>query len=260
MNILEIKKLIIKIGEFDAKINCQKSQYLLNGINMISFNQNDIQAYKNEFYEKFKKQLYNKSDVAMLLGLNDDVSIQLKNLKEIYRVYRLKLAKSKDEETTKVYKQACQIIITKTNALDEIQNELIPIISNFDYKLDSDFNISMSQNSETPFDDEESEVDILTVRIDNPFPNIFVNYDAFLFFEKLKEIICSDESTQLADYSYVYRKMLGDNFINDEVSPGSFIAFLDKNYNIFLDPLKSWGKLTGKHREKLYDLLKTKSS
>jgi hypothetical protein len=260
MNILEIKKLIVKIGEFVAKIDDQKAQYLLNGKNMISFNQNDMQAFKNEFSEKLKIQLYNKSDVAMLSGLSDEVSVQLNNLKEIYRIYRIKLAKSKDEEISKVYKFTCQIIIAKINALDEIQNELIPIINNFDYKLDSDFNTSISQSSETPFEDEESEVGILTDRIDNPFPNIFRNYDAYLFFERLKENICIDQNTQLADYSYVYRKMLEDKFINDEVSPSSFVSFLDKNYNIVLDPLKSWGKLTGKHRVTLYEILKTKSS
>tara|TARA_R110000868_G_scaffold126072_1_gene332972 strand:- start:15526 stop:16308 length:783 start_codon:yes stop_codon:yes gene_type:complete len=260
MNILEIKKLIIKIGEFDAKIDDQKSQYLLNGKNMTSFNLNDISAFKNEFNEKLKKQLYNKSDITMLLGLNDDLLIQLKNLQEIYRIFRIKLAKSKDEEISKVYKQVCQIITAKINALDEIQDELIPIINNFDYKLDSDFNTSISQNLETPFEDKESETGILKDRIDNPFPNIFRNYDAYQFFEKLKENICIDQTTQLADYSYVYRKMLQDKFINDEVSPSSFVSFLDKNYTIVLDPLKSWGKLTGKHRVMLYEILKTKSS
>ncbi len=263
MNILEIKKLIIEIGKFEPKIDDQKSKYFLNGKDIISFNQNDIEALKNEFHEKLNKQLYNKSDITMLLSLNEDILIQLKNLKGIYRIYRIKLAKSKDKEISKIFKQLSKIIITKIKALDEIQNELIPIISNFDYKLDSDFRTSeisydnTNLANQSPKDIEESKDDIL---IENPFANIFRNYKAFLFFEILKDAICTDTTTQLADYSYVYRKMLEDKFINDEVSPSSFVSFLDKNYNIVLDPLKSWGKLTGKHRAMLYEILKTKSS
>jgi hypothetical protein len=262
MNVVEIEKLINEIGDVDFKINKQNLECLLGGKNIVIINQNYLEELQHNFNQKLKNQLRQNGDVKLLEAFLESISALIENLSIILHKFRTKLAQSitSTQEFSRIYKKICQLIISKIGILEKMKNDLIPIIKNFDYKLDSDFNTSISQNSEIPSEDEESEVDILTDRIDNPFPNIFRNYDAYLFFERLKENICTDQTTQLADYSYVYRKMLEDKFINDEVSPSSFVSFLDKNYNIVLDPLKSWGKLTGKHRVMLYEILKTKSS
>lgn len=254
MNVIEIQNLINQIGDLKTSFNQQTQEYSLNELPVANINPNDNDALYGEYQIKLQTQLNQNSDVSLLNKLLLSVNRFEKELYEHYHYFRIKLSESSNSNKDLI--KICKIIDLKLDCLFQMKTDLENTIRNFDFKLKTDFGGEVeSQSKERTFEE-----DNLEEKKVNPYPNIFLNYDAFLFFERLIENICTDQSTQLADYSYVYRKMLEDKYINYEVSPSSFIAFLDKNYNIILDPLKSWGKLTGKHREKLYDILKTKSS
>ena len=266
MQAIKIKEAINRIGNVDINFNERESIFLLDGTDVIDLNESTFDLLKNDFIDKLNTYFNNGGSVNLIEELLNSIALLLENLLREYHLNRVKLAHLSDSDFRFIegYKKIIHLITLKMNLLEGIETELKLIVENFNFKTNSDFKLDMTSNDSVSEYNLQTALnsldDNLTDRIDNPFPNIFKNHDAYLFFERLKENICIDQTTQLADYSYVYRKMLEDKFINDEVSPSSFVSFLDKNYNIVLDPLKSWGKLTGKHRIMLYEILKTKSS
>jgi hypothetical protein len=266
MQAIKIKEAINQIGNIDINFNERESIFLMDGTDIIYLNESTFDLLKNDFIDKLNTYFNNGGSVNLIKDLLNSIVLLLENLLREYHLNRVKLAHLSDSDFRFIegYKKIIHLITLKMNLLEGIGTELKLIVENFNFKTNSDFNLNITSNDsisdynlQTTLNSKD---DNLREEKENPYSNIFMNYDAFLFFERLKENICTEHGTQLADYSYVYRKMLADKYINYEVSPSSFVAFLDKNYNIILDPLKSWGKLTGKHREKLYDILKTKSS
>lgn len=266
MEAIKIKEAINQIGTIDINFGEGESFFLMNGTDITDLNVSTFDLLKDDFIDKLNTYLINEGGVNLIEDLLNSIALLLENLLREYHLNRVKLAHLSDSDFRFIegYKKIIHLITLKMNLLEGIETELKLIIDNYNFKTNSDFKLDRTSNDSISEYNLQTTLnsmdDNLTERIDNPFPNIFRNYDAYQFFERLKKNICTDQTTQLADYSYVYRKMLEDKFINDEVSPSSFVSFLDKNYNIVLDPLKSWGKLTGKHRVMLYEILKTKSS
>lgn len=266
MQAIKIKEAIIRIGNVNINFNEQESIFLLDGTDIIDLNESTFELLKNDFNEKLNIYFNNGGSVTLIEDLLNSITLLLENLLKEYHFNRVKLAHSSDSDFKFIegYKKIIYLITLKMNLLEGIATELKLIVQNFNFKTNSDFNLNLISNDSNSEDNLQTTQNILNekleVKKENPYPNIFVNYDAFLFFERLKENICTDQVTQLADYSFVYRKMFKDKYINYEVLPSSFKTFLEINYNIFLEQLKSWNKLTGKHREKIYDMLKPKSS
>lgn len=93
----------------------------------------------------------------------------------------------------------------------------------------------------------------------NPFPRIFVNYNAYLFFENLKDNICTDKNSELADFSFVFRALYRDKYIYEGVSEREFRDFLDDNYSIYLNKLKTYENCSPSKKVNIYNLVKTQS-
>lgn len=90
----------------------------------------------------------------------------------------------------------------------------------------------------------------------NPFPRIFVDFESFLFFEELKNKLCTNKNTVLADFSFVFRMMQkGDNIYID-VSEKAFRNFLTNNYEINLEKLKTYEYCETEKKIQLFNSLK----
>jgi hypothetical protein len=92
---------------------------------------------------------------------------------------------------------------------------------------------------------------------ENPHPRIFINNDAFLFFEKLSAFICKNKRTQLADHSFVFRKLQKDGLIYSDIAEKSFREFLSNHYEVDLDKLKILEYCTTALKETLYNQART---
>jgi hypothetical protein len=90
----------------------------------------------------------------------------------------------------------------------------------------------------------------------NPFPRIFKDHDSFLFFEELKNKFCVNDKSLLADFSFVFRKMQKDGNIFDDVTEKSFRNFLNNNYEINLEKLKTFEYCQTDKKIQLYNSLK----
>jgi hypothetical protein len=90
----------------------------------------------------------------------------------------------------------------------------------------------------------------------NPFPRLFINYDSFLFFEELKNKLCTNENSLLADFSFVFRMMQKEGNIYDDVTEKSFRNFLTNSYEINFEKLKTYEYSVTDKKIQLYNLLK----
>lgn len=68
-------------------------------------------------------------------------------------------------------------------------------------------------------------------KVENPHPEIFINAKCWNLFEHLK---CSVRN-ELADLSYIFKKMKGDGFIYEHIGNKDFIDWLNGNYGSVLD-------------------------
>lgn len=89
----------------------------------------------------------------------------------------------------------------------------------------------------------------------NPYPRIFTSIKAFDKFKKLREEF-GDGDEDLANYSFVYHRMVKDKFIYDDYKQKEFVFFL-LDFNINIKRIKSKSQL-GKtdFRESIYNSLK----
>lgn len=104
---------------------------------------------------------------------------------------------------------------------------------------------------------EQPSVDFFENKQDyNPHPRVFISNDKFLFFEELKNKLCTDKKTQLADFSFVFRMMKKEKYIYSDVSEKSFREFLTNNYEITFDKLKTYEYCVTDKKINLYNSLK----
>jgi hypothetical protein len=81
---------------------------------------------------------------------------------------------------------------------------------------------------------------------ENPHPRVFKSLDAYVFFESIKEMLCKDMRTILADYSFIFRRMKDDKYIYEYVEESEFRDFLNDFYEVDLDKLKTFKKYNDK--------------
>jgi hypothetical protein len=87
----------------------------------------------------------------------------------------------------------------------------------------------------------------------NPYPRIFKNISSFRIFERMQEVI----KNPLADYSFIYRKMLKDGLIFSTVGDSEFRLWLSNNYSIEIDKTKQLYRCTTPTKEGLYSTVKS---
>ena len=94
-------------------------------------------------------------------------------------------------------------------------------------------------------------------KIENPYPQIFTDYNAYKLFDKLHNEF-KDNSKYLADYSFIYRMMYKDGFIFSNYRPEMFKDWLSKEpYSIYLDlKLKTLNNCTTPNKVSIYNTLK----
>lgn len=86
----------------------------------------------------------------------------------------------------------------------------------------------------------------------NIHPRIFINNYAFMVFERLKETIYNP----LADYSFIYRKMIKDKLIFETIGDSEFRQWLSKTYQVEIDKTKQLHRCTTDKKEQLYSEIK----
>lgn len=88
--------------------------------------------------------------------------------------------------------------------------------------------------------------------IPNPHKRIFANDFAYNCFEQLRKIVKND----LADYSFIYRKMIKDKLIFESVGESEFRYFLDKNCEVSIGKMKQLYLCSTEIKEQLYTTIK----
>jgi hypothetical protein len=89
----------------------------------------------------------------------------------------------------------------------------------------------------------------------NPYPRIFKNYDAFLFFEKLRAEF-GNTKLNLSNYSFVYHRMLKDGLIFNNILHLEYFDFL-AIYDIHISRIKGFNDIGKKQlRESVYSSAK----
>lgn len=141
MNVIQIQKLINKIGEFNISFNEQKKEYFLNDENIINMELSSIEVIRAEYQQKLSIQLKQKSDVKLLTGFLQEAVNNIIALEGFYHNFRIKVSECKPSNTelNKALKKICKIIDVKIYNLEEIKADLEYKIKYFDYKLITDF-------------------------------------------------------------------------------------------------------------------------
>lgn len=136
------------------------------------------------------------------------------------------------------------------------------LLNDFSVFLDNSNHEQLASESKTlniakkQLDTKEKTEELPEETIENPYPRIFLNNDAFLFFEELKNKLCTNEKSLLADFSFVFRMMQKDDKIFEDVSEKSFRSFLTNKYDIIFDKLKTYEYCFTDKKNQLYNSLK----
>jgi hypothetical protein len=96
------------------------------------------------------------------------------------------------------------------------------ILFSYSEWLDSNFEDHENKSEKTTTNDE--------IKLNNPYPLIFKNVHAFNLFNQLNNLTVRD-ITKIADYAFIFHKMLRDGFILEGTKHKTFISFLNNNYN-----------------------------
>lgn len=86
----------------------------------------------------------------------------------------------------------------------------------------------------------------------NKYKRIFKTDFAYNFFEQLRGIVQND----IADYSFIYRKMILDKLIFDNVGLNEFTRFLSAEYEVEIDKMKQLDNCRTVAKEQLYTTIK----
>lgn len=82
-------------------------------------------------------------------------------------------------------------------------------------------------------------LDLIEIEAANPYPQVFSNLKAFQLFDKLFNQF-KDSNSKMADFSFIYRKMVEDNYIFSHFKPQMFIEWVNKEpFKINLDKIKT---------------------
>ena len=205
---------------------------------------NELKLYnincEDSYLRDIIEQLQNPIEAQFKMFLHGT----LKNLQESYEF--LFTSEIKNNALLNIIK--VELLESYKRVFDKVRNE-VPVYNDI-------FNTFLLGNKNL------NTVEILATNVSisdqdiNPYPRIFSDNNSFLFFEELKKIICNDKATQLADFSFVFRKMQKDGYIFHDVSEKSFRDFLNNNYEISFDKLKTYEYSCTNKKIQLYNSLK----
>jgi hypothetical protein len=126
--------------------------------------------------------------------------------------------------------------------------EYVKWLDKFQSTLDNKENLNENENSVSNKENETKE-------LKNPFPIIFKNGYAYDMFLELKKNIVL-KKTELADYSFIYRKMKHDDSqaINSSVTHSAYIRFLNEKQNAEITSPKLTTAKTSR-KEQIYNTI-----
>lgn len=85
----------------------------------------------------------------------------------------------------------------------------------------------------------------------NPHPRIFTSSNAFKLFDSMRKCVVKD----LADYSFIYRKMIEDGLMHD-IRDAEYRKWLEDNYQVVIEKTKQLQRCNTGTKTKIYKLLK----
>lgn len=88
--------------------------------------------------------------------------------------------------------------------------------------------------------------------VPNPYPRIFRSDFAYCLFEKFRAEITNKH----VEYSFIYRKMIGDKLIHEGIRDSEYREWLASTYDVVIDKTKTLDGCKTRTREKNYELLK----
>ncbi|OFX58614.1 MAG: hypothetical protein A2066_10445 [Bacteroidetes bacterium GWB2_41_8] len=88
----------------------------------------------------------------------------------------------------------------------------------------------------------------------NPYPRIFVSGIAYKLFKHWQEQVSGN--THLAEYSFIYRAMIKDRYIFENVRSTEFIDFLNTNFEVTLSEIKTYDLCKGRNKIARYSTAK----
>lgn len=197
--------------------NNNETEYLKEGIKTLIECLKEVQKQKiltkesayNEVYEK------NKDYVNRFLNTADD-----NNIKEW------------------INKQSTLLIESNVSTKKTTEEVLIREIAEFKIRLGRVNVIVDIKNDTLQFNDKNKMEQLVIYSKEitkNPYPEIFLDGDAFALFEHLYSVFYAKDSKEIyADFSMIYRRMHNDGFILDEVRPTDYIKWIQKYYDISL--------------------------
>ena len=185
-----------------------------------------------EYYDKDTKEMRMKKEEIPLPGM-------AKTEEEFQEVFKREFrnAKVKDKEIFR-NNQIIQVqkLIEKLHCIEPVQYDLIEALTNYLHWL---------QRQDKPQEPEKS------LEPKNEYPEIFTSPFAWYLFQEYQREIDPKEKKDLAEYSFIYRKMIYDGLIHNHIKNKTFIEWLHKLYGKHLDKIKT--NCSTHDREKKYE-------
>ena len=223
----------------------------------------DISNNETDFLKDGIKELFK----CLKAVQSDDVITREEAKKKVFEKHHdmLKMQineKGRDEKVNSwISRNAEEIIGSDSREKQTTEEVLKQEISEFKIRLGR-VNISVVMNKDAldfKETDKMTELHIYEKEIvENPYPEIFTSLEGFVLFERLHSVF-RNNNQNLADYSFIYRKLVKDNLIFTSFKPEKFREWISgERYNIITDvPLKTLNNCTTQLKKDLYDTLKS---
>lgn len=132
--------------------------------------------------------------------------------------------------------------------LDKIDNHIASVNKIISFLKQQQENVSAAEKS-------ISKITTSPSKTENYYPHIFKNPEAFQFFQKLHEHFKESEY-ELANYSFIYRKMYEEGYILDTFKPKMYMEWIAKEpFCKYLDKVKTIYSCSTQNKTQSYYLI-----
>lgn len=252
--------------KYDSRLSDHKKVYFEN--DATSFLELELSNYTKYYNSLIKISEYFKNKKAEDIKLSPTITEVISDLKninepvfdEIIEIEKTKVITDKvtldsgfvDEMIRGFIPGRVKIHYEKLDNLITSAKKILEFINN---KLSSPQDLDVPKDITDNGSSKKLEVLEPEEKLENPYPQVFSNTDAFILFERLHENYRTSK-TSLADYSFIYRMMYDDGYILDSYKPQMFINWLSKHYQIELPKIKTRYKCTTKSKIQNYNTIK----
>lgn len=231
------------INEVQQDFNREESEYLKEGIICIF-----------ECLKAIECELPVTADYAIK-------QIVVKN-KEFFEHYRTMKGFGKPEEEKMIFEMLQKQMTLESKINFESKFALSRELAEFKVRLNRIGINPVILNDEIEFSEEsknETEIEAIEIAepIDkNPYPDIFLHFDAYVLFERWHSVF-QNSKTRLADYSFIYRQMESDGLILEK-KPLKFKKWMNAEpfKTDVEDMFKTYDNCKTEHKISLYKTLK----